>query len=170
MALSALPVERTWTLNRIDDAIEDAQRFASRALETCDAESQRAVTMAVIEFTQNLVKYGARGVGSTPSTIEIAVASDRIQLRVTNDVLTTLDAQYVQSTVAELQACSSVDELFQSRARALLADPDVSRTRLGLLRVAYEGRFRLTCSFEPPRLQIIAERSCRSIAPPTVCE
>jgi hypothetical protein len=53
-----------------------------------------------------------------------------------------------------------VRELYRARLQQLFEHPELPRAQLGLLRTAFEGGFRLTCSYERCELQIVAERTC----------
>jgi hypothetical protein len=61
-----------------------------------------------------------------------------------------------------LSSATSVRELYLQRLQQLVTGEGATHTRLGLLRVAYEGGFHLSYRHDAPRLQVAAERSCNS--------
>jgi hypothetical protein len=82
-------------------------------------------------------------------------------VRATNRVTSVADAERVAELVTKLETTeASVEELYLARLRDLFSNPDEPRAKLGLLRMAFEGGFRLSCRFEAPELHIIAERAC----------
>jgi anti-sigma regulatory factor (Ser/Thr protein kinase) len=152
--------ERTWEVRREQrDAVDQARRFAELAVAACDSEDRRATAMAVSEFSENLIKYSSRVEGSAAGTIAIGIDRDVIRLRVTNAAVSYEDARRVQDTVSRLASSADVQSLYRKRLEELFKNPRLPRAQLGLLRVAFEGGFRLSCSFDPPLLVIVAERS-----------
>jgi hypothetical protein len=153
--------ERTCNVRREQRAVDEAKRFAELALSYCNANCRQAATMAVSEFAENLVKYSAADSSTGAGTIGIGVVDDKLRVRAVNAVCSAADARRVQETVARISS-SNVKELYRTRLAELFKNPGLARAQLGLLRVAFEGGFRLSCVFEPPRLMIVAERPCGS--------
>lgn len=153
--------ERTCNVRREQKAIDEAKRFAELALSYCNAGCRQAATMAVSEFAENLVKYSAEDSSAGAGTIAIGVVEDKLRVRAVNSVSSTADARRVQEMLARISN-SNVKELYRTRLAELFKNPGLPRAQLGLLRVAFEGGFRLSCVFEPPRLMIVAERPCGS--------
>jgi hypothetical protein len=151
--------ERTLELPRESSAVEDARRFAEHLVGVCTPECREAVTLAVCELGENLIKYGA---GDAPhaGTIAVSIDADRVRIRAKNLVSSPADAEAVAALVAKIE-CSDIAELYRARLAELFANPTLPRTQLGLLRMAFEGGFRLSCSCDGPELQIVAERACR---------
>lgn len=156
--MTASAAERTLELPRESNAVEDARRFAEHLVGVCTPECREAVTLAVCELGENLIKYSA---GDEPHAGIIAVSIDenRVRIRATNRVSSPEDAEAVAALVAKITH-SDIAELYRARLAELFQNPSLPRTQLGLLRMAFEGGFRLSCSFEGPELQIVAERAC----------
>jgi hypothetical protein len=157
-ATDADPLERTYEVAREQTAIEGARRFAAAALERADPACREAVQMAVLEFAENLVKYGVSDEGPA-GTIAICVKDAGVRIRVTNVPSSREDAKHVIETIEEIESAPNVRDLYLLRQRELFGHPNLPRVRLGLLRVAFEGGFRLSCSYVPPVLEVTAERS-----------
>lgn len=158
--VAASAAERVWKVSRgRPKAVEEARHFAELAVARCDSEGRRATVMAVSEFAENLLKYSADIASSNAGTIALSIHPGVIRIRVTNKVVTSEDARHVQETIASLAASADTTSLYRTRLEKLLQDPLLPRARLGLLRMAAEGAFRLSCSFDSPLLEIIAERS-----------
>jgi hypothetical protein len=153
--------ERTLALQCRDDSVGEALRFAELATTLCTPECREAVALAVCELGENLIKYGDPNAGAYAGTIGLSVEDARIVVRATNRVSSLEDAERVAELVRELgRSDSSVQDLYKARLQDLFSNPDEPRTQLGLLRMAFEGGFRLSCRFEAPELHIIAERTC----------
>jgi hypothetical protein len=151
--------ERTLTLPRRSAALDDARRFAEGAVGSCTPECREAVTLAVCELGENLIKYSASPDELDAGTIAVCVEDDRVRIRAINRVASTDDARAVTELVAQITS-SDIRELYRARLQELFRDPSLPRAKLGLLRMAFEGGFRLSCSVDAAELQIIAERSC----------
>jgi hypothetical protein len=69
-----------------------------------------------------------------------------------------IDADRVVQTVGRIAAAEDLEAMFEARLEVLFQNPRLPRARLGLLRAAFEGTFRLSCRYEAPMLTVIAER------------
>jgi hypothetical protein len=155
-------VERTLKIGRLQDAVGEAMRFAELAVSSCDVACREAVTLAACELAENLVKYGSDHPDPRAGVLAIAVNPKVVRLRATNAVLSPGDARQVTSLVARISSPdANVSDLYRARLRELFADPQSGRAQLGLLRLAFEGGFSLSASFETPLLNVVAERPCR---------
>lgn len=150
--------ERTFALPRESNAVEDARRFAEQLVGVCTPECREAVTLAVCELGENLIKYSP---GDEPyaGTIAVGIDADRVRVRAKNRVSSAEDAGTVAALVAKITRSDSA-ELYRARLAELLQNPALPRAQLGLLRMAFEGGFQLSCRFEGPELEIVAERAC----------
>lgn len=154
--MSADTVERLLEVESRQKSIEEVRLFAERAAADRDPACREAVVLAVQELAENLAKYG--GSEETPGRIVLLLSDDRVRIRIVNAACSRDDGERAQGMIAEINASSNVRELYRLRQRELFENPELPRVRLGLLRVAFEGGFRLSCSYEPPRLEILAER------------
>jgi hypothetical protein len=153
--------ERTMRLAPQGSAIDDARRFAELAASYCSPECREAVSLAVCELGENLVKYGAPGSDAHAGTIGVGIDGDTIRIRATNRVGVPDDAKKVADLISRIsQRGADVRDLYRNRMKELFTNPDLPRTQLGLLRMAFEGGFRLSCSVRGAELEITAERAC----------
>jgi len=153
--------ERTLELARQGNPVDDALRFAEGAVTYCTPECREAVALAVCELGENLIKYGENDASAPAGTIGVSVEGQKVRVRAVNRVTSLDDAKRVAELVSQIGSShASVRELYRARLQDLFLNPNEPRTQLGLLRMAFEGGFRLSCTFEAPELQIIAERTC----------
>jgi hypothetical protein len=151
--------EQTLKLPRREAAVEDARRFAELAVTSCTPECREAVTLAVCELGENLIKYSGSADELNVGTIGVSIEAGQVRVRAVNRVTSAEDAKRVTEIVEKITV-SDIKELYRARLQELFANPSLPRAQLGLLRMAFEGGFRLSCSFEAPQLQIVAERAC----------
>lgn len=116
--------------------------------------------MASWELAENVVKYGVAGADGIVGTVTIALWPKKTVIRTANMAQWAGGAHEVVSTIMRLSSATSVRELYIQRLQQLVTGEGLAQTRLGLLRVAYEGGFRLSYRHDAPRLEVAAERSC----------
>ena len=138
-----------------------ATRFAELAAACGDTACREALALAAFELAENIVKYGLANSDPHAGTISISVEGNVTRFCATNSVSAADDALTVID-IADRLALPGSDAavLYRERLSELFLQPALPRARLGLLRLAFEGRFRLWASFEAPLLQIVAERTC----------
>jgi hypothetical protein len=155
--------ERTVKIIRWQHAAADAMRFAELAVSYCDLACREAIVLAASELAENVVKYGVQHQDPRAGAMSVSVHGNVARIRATNAVASADDARSVIEIVARIASASSgATELYRARLQELFANPAAQRAQLGLLRLAFEGGFRLSASFEAPLLEIVAERPCRS--------
>jgi hypothetical protein len=155
------PGERTLRIVPKDSAIEDARRFAELSASYCSPECREAVSLAVCELGENVVKYGAPDADQHAGTIGVGIDGDTIRIRATNRVGALDDARKVADLIARIsRKGADVRDLYRRRLKELFTNPGLPRTQLGLLRMAFEGGFRLSCNVRGAELEITAERAC----------
>ena len=159
-ATSVNLTERTWKLPREQKAVDDAIRFAELAISYCTSDCREATAMAVAELAENVLKYGASDESPGAGTIAIGVNSNLVRIRVKNRVNKREDGERVLAGVMRIAASPKVMELYRNRLQELFEQPSLKRAQLGLLRIAFEGGFHLSCSYEHPMLEVVAERPC----------
>jgi len=157
------PSERTWRIPRDKAAVDDAMRFADLATSYCDAAAREAVVLAVAELAENVIKYGAANHNAGAATLAIGVQGKVVRIRVKNPVNSGSDARSLIEAVSRISSSADVRSLYRTRLAQLFADPSLPRAQLGLLRIAFEGRFRLSCEYHDPFIELIAERTCDEV-------
>jgi hypothetical protein len=136
-------------------------RFAEFAAGCGDIVCREALALAAFELAENIVKYGVAHADPHAGTISILVEGNVTRFCATNSVSSSEDALTVMDIVDRLaRPGSDAAALYRERLGELFAQPGLPRARLGLLRLAFEGRFRLSASFETPLMEIVAERTC----------
>jgi len=154
--------EKSWRLTREWKALDDVKRYLDQQRGFCHASCREASIMASWELAENVVKYGLAGADGIAGTVTIGLWPNKTVIRTENMAQWAGGSHEVVSTIMRLSSATSVRELYLQRLQQLVTGEGVAHTRLGLLRVAYEGGFRLSYRHDAPRLQVAAERSCDS--------
>jgi hypothetical protein len=154
------PLDRTLKVVAGQDA-SVATRWIEPAAGCGDPTCLEALALAASELAENILKYGVEHADPRAGTISVSVEGNLARLCATNAVTSAEDVRVVRDIVDRLSLpASDAAALYAERLRELFAHPSLPRAGLGLLRLAFEGGFRLRASFEDPLLQIVAERTC----------
>jgi hypothetical protein len=149
---------RAFSVRKNPKGVDDIVAMAAAVVAHEPSECREAVSMAVSELCENLVKYVE---GPAPGTLSVEDNQGMIRLRVVNPNCSSSDARLVRETVERLRT-NDARSLYRERLGELFANPKLPRAGLGLLRVAFEGKFRLAANYRAPVLEIVAERSNQS--------
>ena len=117
--------------------------------------------MATWELAGNVIKYGFEDGEGAAGTITVRLFPNVVSIRSLNLVEEGPNVGETASMIARLANGSSVTDLYRRRLHELFENADHTRARLGLLRVAFEGGFQLSCHEEGHYLEIAAHRCCQ---------
>jgi anti-sigma regulatory factor (Ser/Thr protein kinase) len=150
-----------WTcpVPRRPGAAEEARRFAERVLSDVERDPGRrdAIAMVVMELADNVVKYSPPTATPIAGTIHLEHVGGRVRIVAVNEVATPDDARSIVEILSSLAGEGGALAMYRSRVAELFQQRGGPRTRLGLLRAAFEGGFVLSCSYEAPVLRLVAE-------------
>lgn len=117
-------------------------------------ELRTAATMTALELAENVLKYGA---GSGSGLVAMTEEAGEVIISTQNRVHSVQKALAVQERIQHI-AAKGARELYVARMLEIMERPSAEATGLGLLRIAYEGSFRLSCEVLGDRLHIQARR------------
>jgi hypothetical protein len=160
-ATRAVPIERSWRLSRGSDALEAVKRYVELRPDFCHTTCREAAAMATWELAGNVLKYGSEDPENTAGTITVGLFTNVVSIRTINLVGAGPNAGEAASAIARLANGASVTELYRRRLHELFENAGHAEARLGLLRVAFEGGFQLSCHQEGRYLEIAAHRCCQ---------
>ena len=155
------PERDTRSIN-LRDAWEELKRVRSTIEEyfaASDEEVRSAATMAALELAENVLKHGAEA-GS--GLVTMAQENGEVVISTQNRVRSVEGAMAVRQRIQRINE-KGARELFVARMLEIMEQPAGRESGLGLLRVAYEGSFRLTCEVLGDRLLIQARRRLDAI-------
>jgi hypothetical protein len=154
--------ERGGRCINLRDAWEELQRVRSTIEEYfahSTEEVRNAATMTALELAENVLKHGA-SVG--PGLVSMKEEGGEIVISTQNRVNSLLTAQAVRRRIEQI-AEKGARELYVARMLEIMDQPNARESGLGLLRIAYEGSFRLSCEVLGDRLHIQARRSLHAL-------
>ena len=138
-------------IDRVRATVWEALRFQA-------TDVREAAVMVAAELAENVIKYGEPLEGDHCGYVSLSPSDGRITLRTVNGVSSAARAGKLMERIATIQASEDVGALYAARMHQMLLNPAEADSQLGLLRIAYEGNFRLSCTYEAPVLVITAER------------
>lgn len=119
-------------------------------------ELREAAVMTATELVENAVKYSAEA--GDPVRFSMAADDERVRIAVSNRIASPGDRDALASGVRRIRECGDSRLLYVRALYDLMNHPGGERTRLGLIRIAYEGQFVLACRFEGDRATLVATR------------
>ncbi|HWO14490.1 MAG TPA: DUF6272 family protein [Polyangiaceae bacterium] len=137
-------------LKRVRASVEDYFRHSNEELRS-------AATMAALELAENVIKHGVDA-----GMVSVGEENGEVVISTQNRVRSPLHAQQVRSRIERLGE-KGARELYIARMLEIMQQPNTDQTGLGLLRVAYEGSFRLSCEVLGDRLYIHAKRGVHAL-------
>jgi hypothetical protein len=121
-------------------------------------ELRESALMVASELAENVIKYG-EPVNSEPcGFVTISVEADRVVICTINGVASSERGIEVVRQISRINVAENVEDLYAQRMQEMLHSPADLSSCLGLLRIAYEGNFALTSTYEAPLLTIWATR------------
>jgi len=122
---------------------------------------QQAAAMTASELVENAIKHGDPG---SREMIQVAlIEQDTLEIRVENNCSDPRAVGDLKGRLAEI-AGSDPGELYFARLEELMADPSDSG-KLGLLRIAFEGKFTLSCTNTAQSVCVVASRRLGALHP-----
>ncbi len=122
---------------------------------------QDACKMVTSELLENAIKYGSsvdardnRGI-----QFEIYVGNELISIKVINRIIDPSDFECFREHIVKIKTSKNPEQLYIQQLSALLENPKLNQSLLGLYRIAFEGEFKIDYVFEDNILTVIAERN-----------
>jgi hypothetical protein len=139
------------------DRLRDLRHAVSEALAGYPDELRHASMMTASELAENALKYG----------LDVRVSMDvrpaTVSISVTNTVVSPDSVDEARKLISRVTREKDPEALYLSRMAELMEDSRETG-RLGLYRVAGEGKFRLRCRYANQRLTITATREIHARA------
>jgi len=122
------------------------------------SEFNHAATMVSSELLENAIKYG-EGVAAAPMIqFHLGLVDEMIQVKVINGSTDPVAVDELMCHVRLVRESSDKAALYQARLEQLLMHPSTS-AKLGIYRIAHEGRFDIDCAYVNEVVTVTATRS-----------
>lgn len=125
-----------------------------------DQNTLDAIRMATGELAENVVKFGEQ-VGGVTGQVTISRTAEEVEIRTANRVTDTNRAHAFSERLRKIEENGDLQTQFADRIAAIVDGPEDQSTALGLLRIAYEGLFKLSCTYADRTMTVVAARSIR---------
>ncbi len=145
-------IDPLWdTVKKIRDKVESI--LSDKSQEVNDASK-----MTASELIENAVKYGCSIDNGTGIQFELLVEKNQIKIVVKNKILSSEDFNKVREHIDRIKTADNPQELYLNRLMMLMENTKLSKSQLGLYRIAYEGEFQLDYEYENEILTVTATR------------
>lgn len=122
------------------------------------SEFNHAATMVCSELLENAIKYG-EGVAAAPMIqFQLALLAQQLQVKVINGSTDSVGVDELMYHVRLVKESSDKEALYLARLDELLTNP-CTTTKLGVYRIAHEGRFSMDCTYINEVVTVTATRS-----------
>ena len=118
---------------------------------------REAAVMVGSELAENLVKYGKPFEGEDSGKIQIEERDGVVKITSEN-ATSEQEGSKVVDLVRTIAEAGDVQALYLGRLAEMAKAPSESASQLGLLRIAFEGGFKLDAEYDAPRLRVEARR------------
>ncbi len=118
-----------------------------------------ATMMCATELIENAIKYSSEKAGNDTIDFNLFADCGTITIIITNRIRSAKDLDNVKKHIKNLQKAEKPAELYTDRLVEFIKYQKPGGSKLGLYRIAYEGDFTLSYSFEDSFLTIRAERN-----------
>jgi hypothetical protein len=125
-----------------------------------DADTLEAIRMAAAELAENVVKFGEQVEGVTGRVV-ISRTEEAVEIRTANRLSDSSRAKALSDRLQRIGKPEDLEGQFAARIAEIMQGPAEQSTALGLLRIAYEGLFSLSCSYANATMTVVAARSIR---------
>lgn len=121
-----------------------------------NVNGSRTVAMVTGELLENAIKYGEWA--SQEQYLRLGVSGQADLARITVDNPTSVESfQELQRSLDWMSGFPDAETAFRARLLALATTADPTVSRLGIVRIAYEGRCSITAQFTDGIVSVCAE-------------
>jgi hypothetical protein len=140
--------------------IRERVNSALEAVKDCSSEVRRAAVMTASELAENAIKYGENVLAAPSVAFSLAADERVVRVQVSNGCASTTSVRQLQARIDDVTKAEDKGVLYVARLEELLAHPTESG-KLGIYRIAFEGKFALECIYENLVVTVIATRTYR---------
>lgn len=142
-------------IHKLQDSLD--RKFKNR-----DKAFRDRLKMVAGELLENSVKYYMAK--SIKKSIEFKVECNReLIISIVNQRIYSEDLCFLNSNIDKINSSESPYNLFIDRLQEIMDNRKVGESRLGLLRIASEGGFKLSCNYVRDRVSIYARKALESV-------
>jgi hypothetical protein len=152
LSLVNVKLPHTW------DHIRKIRRSVGDALARSDHRVRTAAMMVTSELVENAVKYGEEVPAAPQISISLSSSDSQLMISVSNGSTDAAGARELERRIQEVQDAPDKGALYMARLEELLAEP-TETGKLGLYRIAFEGKFDLHFDYSDQVVTVTAIRS-----------
>ncbi len=128
------------------------------ALADAPPELQSATMMTASELVENAIKYGESVPAAPKIGVALTLADNKVRIETVNGSRNPSRVAVLLVTVDQIAKAPDREALYLARLEQAMITPSASG-QLGLYRIAFEGRFDLSCSYDDGVVRVTATRA-----------
>lgn len=136
--------------------IMDLENKAEELFSIHDQTLKHQIRLVIMELLENAEKYSAIKNVDTKIQFKFIADDHKITIQVTNHLLTPEHYENLSRVIKRIQTTDNIEALYTSRLQALAQSKDLNESGLGLYRIAYEGKFQLSCDRKQDKVNVNA--------------
>ena len=151
-------VTLTFSITPAWEVVRRIEAKISSLFKDVDSELLNSTTMVLSELIENAVKYSDSSPEVKSININFVADNKSIIIIISNPVSNQNNVALVKRHIVRIQNTDNPQSLYIERLQQLLDNPQITYTQLGLYRIAYEGKFKLSYGYGNNILTIKAIR------------
>ena len=136
--------------------LERVRRSVSELLREEPRELQSAGLLAASELAENVLKFGRASSDSLDGAVSFRMQDNELRIGSENGAAPERSRE-VAALIERIASCTDRELLYVERLNCMLRG-NASDCGFGLIRIAHEGSFALSCRYDEPKLTITATR------------
>jgi hypothetical protein len=146
-----ISIQPVWTI------VRQIRQEVDRGLTKYTHDVRAAAVMTASELVENAVKYGEAVPRAERISFALVACDDAVRIEVANGTTNTAAVAQLRARIDAVARTENRTQLYLGRLEQLLVSPSESGG-LGLYRIAFEGAFDLSCSYEEQVMTVTAVR------------
>jgi hypothetical protein len=153
-----MEIEFNFQITPVRELIQKVETKINEVFKEKTAILREQTLMVIVELLDNAVKYGMSVPGIGGMNLNVAVTDKEVEISVSNTVDVKQHIDYVTSIINEIKESNNAEALYANRLKQLMNERKPGESRLGFYRIAYEGEFELSYTYEKNVLTVIASK------------
>ncbi len=157
-SLTPVKARLSVTIEPVWPTIRQIRKTVGDALTDLAPSVRGAAMMTASELTENAIKYGESVPTQPTISFRFEVFDEQVRIEVANGSTNVADVQRLLEGIDQIATSTDKEALYFARVQQLLENQKESG-KLGLYRIALEGRFDLYASYESGVVTVVATRN-----------
>ena len=147
-----------YNLTSSSNLINGIRKIIKNKLDPINLNLAEAAMMTTSELCENAIKYGLDISETDKMQYKCIIEKNSIIITVKNSLNDLKNLEKLKNQIDRINQTDNIYNLYTNRLTELINNQDSKESRLGLLRIAYEGKFKLNYEYNDGILSVTAKR------------